>query len=220
MRSKKPKFQKERPPDQHAVGTDRRLFIGVPMPAEVQAKVAAVAAALEPRRWPVRWVAADSAHLTLHFLGETSAERAELLRMGLSAAVAKIAPFTLTTADLGVFPDFRTPRVLWLGLRGQTDHLAELHLAVGRQLVKLGFEADLSRFHPHITLGRVRDNPPAIFAPEVGKAFNDPAISGLVVDRPSAFEVNEVVLLRSFLERGGSRHEPVMRYPLRGERPE
>jgi 2'-5' RNA ligase len=217
MRKNKPKFVKERPPDQHAVGTDQRLFIGIPIPTDVQAKVAEISAALEERGWPVRWVAAESAHLTLHFIGNTAPERAELLRMGLSSAVAKVAPFRLSTADLGVFPDFRKPRVLWLGLRGQTDHLAELHRAVGAQLIKLGFEADMTRFHPHITLGRVRDNPPATLGADVGRAFNDASIAELVVDQPRVFEVSEALLMRSYLERGGSRHVPVARYPLRGE---
>jgi 2'-5' RNA ligase len=216
MRTRRPKFQKERPPDQHAVGVDWRLFIAIPMPMEVQEHVARITAALAEQNWPVRWVAAESTHLTLHFIGETSPERAELLRLGLESVVPRHAPFELTTADLGVFPDFRKPRVLWLGLRGQTDHLAKLHREIGQQLLKLGFEADLKRFHPHVTLGRVRDNPPASLGADVGRAFNDPRIAELVVDQPLGIDVEEVLLVRSFLERGGSRHVPIARYPLRG----
>jgi 2'-5' RNA ligase len=165
----------------------------------------------------VRWTTSESAHLTLHFIGETPPERAELLRMGLSAAVTGHAPFHLSTADLGVFPDFRQPRVLWLGLRGQTDRLAELHRAVGRTLLGLGFEADTARFHPHVTLGRVRDNPPASLGAEVRRIYDDPAVTEILLDRPVTFDVTEIQLVRSFLERGGSRHVPEARYPLRGE---
>lgn len=187
------------------------------MPSEVQEHVARIVAALVEYEWPVRWVAAESAHLTLHFIGETAPERAELLRLGLELAVARHAPFSLATGDLGVFPDFRNPRVLWLGLRGQTDHLASLHREIGQQLVKLGFEADLKRFHPHVTLGRVRDNPPASLGADVQRAFNDPRIAGLVVNQPRHIEVGEALLVRSFLERGGSRHVPIARYALGGK---
>lgn len=216
MAKSRPKYQKERPPDQNAVGTDWRLFIAIPMPQEVQKHVVRIDSALSERGWPVRWVAAESAHLTLHFLGETPPERAELLRLGLEATIARHAPFTVASGDLGVFPDFRRPRVLWLGLNGQTDRLASLHRDIGQQLTKLGFEADTKRFHPHITLGRVRENPPSSLGAEVERAFDDPGIVQMVMDRPGEIEINEVLLMRSFLERGGARHMPVARYALRG----
>lgn len=216
MRRAKPKFQKERPPDPHAVGTDWRLFIALPMPQAVQEQVKRIVTALSDEAWPMRWVAAETAHLTLHFLGETPPERAELLRLGLEATIARHAPFTVRTGTLGVFPDFKRPRVLWQGLTGQTDLLAALHRDIGQQLVKLGFEVDPRRFHPHITLGRVRDNPPASLGKEIESAVNDPRIVGLARDDAQPIDVREVVLVRSFLERDGARHVPVARYPMRG----
>jgi 2'-5' RNA ligase len=216
MAKSRPKFQKERPPDQNAVGTDWRLFVALPMPHETQAHIARIESILSERGLPVRWVAAESAHLTLHFLGETPPERAELLRLSLETTIARHAPFTLETGDLGVFPDARRPRVLWLGLTGQTERLASLHRDIGQQLNKLGFEADTQRFHPHITLGRVRDNAPAFLGSDVRRAFDDPGLVQVVLDRPGAIEIREVLLMRSFLERGGARHEPVARYPMRG----
>jgi 2'-5' RNA ligase len=217
-RPKKPKFKKERPPDQYAVDTGWRLFIALPMPEAVQQQIAAITAGLSERDWPVRWVAAESAHLTLQFLGETPPERAELLRLGLGQAIARHAPFSLFTGDLGVFPDLHRPRVLWLGLNGDTDQLAALHRDIGRQLQELEFEveADTRRFHPHITLGRVRDEAPASLGAEIARAFDSPEVRDLVLNKPQRIEAGEVLLVRSFLERGGARHEPVARYPLRG----
>jgi hypothetical protein len=61
-RPKKPKFKKERPPDQYAVDTGWRLFIALPMPEVVQQQIAGIAAALGEHDWPVRWVAAESSH--------------------------------------------------------------------------------------------------------------------------------------------------------------
>ncbi len=217
-RPKKPKFKKERPPDQYAVDTGWRLFIALPMPEVVQQQIAGIAAALGEHDWPVRWVAAESSHLTLHFLGETPPERAELLRLGLGQVIARHAPFSLFTGDLGVFPHLNKPRVLWLGLTGDTDQLAALHRDIGRQLLELEFETDTDtrRFHPHITLGRVRDEAPGSLGAEIGGAFDSPQVRDLVLDVPQRIEVGEVMLMRSFLERGSARHEPIARYPLRG----
>jgi 2'-5' RNA ligase len=216
MRKGKPKFKKERPPDQNAVDADWRLFIALPMPDVVQERIARIVGVLAERELPVRWVAAESAHLTLHFLGETAPERAELVRMGLGSAVTRHAPFSMRTADVGVFPDFRKPRVIWQGLTGQTDRLAALHNDIGRQLVRLEFEVDNRRFHPHVTLGRVRDNPPPSLGADVQRALNDRRVAALIADAAIEITATEVLLVRSFLERGGSRHVPIDRYPLRG----
>src|SRR4051812_15687819 len=62
----KPKFQKQRPPDESAVGTDWRLFIAIPIPDEARELLSRITASLATHDWPIRWVAADSAHLTLH----------------------------------------------------------------------------------------------------------------------------------------------------------
>jgi 2'-5' RNA ligase len=211
----RPKFQKERPPDQHAVGTDWRLFVAVPMPGHVRAVVQLVTEQLGAHDWPVRWVASESAHLTLHFLGDTAPERAELLRLGLAQAVARFRPFRLHLTVPGVFPDFRRPRVLWVGLGGETEQLIALAGAVGGALSALDIEIDHRPLHPHITLGRVRDEAPSSLGASVEQAYRAPEIAAALGNSSIAFDVEEVQLVRSFLERSGARHEPLARYPLR-----
>lgn len=214
MARNKPKFTKERPPDASAVTTDWRLFLAIPMPPPVQSLAADLTARLAPHHWPVRWVAADATHLTLHFLGDTPPERGELLRLSLATPVAKVPRFSLQTNELGVFPDYRNPRVLWLGLKGETDRLAHLHHTVGRHLASLDFPVERRDFHPHITLGRVRDEPPRTLGASVRQAYDEPETAALVTERPASFDVTEVLLIRSYIERGGARHEVVARYPL------
>jgi RNA 2',3'-cyclic 3'-phosphodiesterase len=206
MARRGPKFVKDRPPDQTAVESDWRLFIAIPLPERIQEQVARYSATLSSHDWPVRWVGADSAHLTLHFVGDTPPERGELLRMGLPIAVAKLA--------LGVFPHFGQPRVLWLGLTGETERLIALQAEIGRQLAKLDFEVDMRPPHPRITLGRVRDNPPANLGAQVQAAYADPAFAAMNADADGTFTVSEVHLVRSFIERGGARHEIVTRCRL------
>ncbi len=214
MARRKPKFVKERPPDQSAVDHDWRLFLAIPMPARVQELLARVSATLGAHDWPVRWVGAESAHLTLHFIGETPPERGELVRLGLGSAVARHTAFSLETGDLGVFPHFGKPRVLWLGLIGEVDRLAALQTELGKHLEKLDFEVDSRLSHPHITLGRVRDDPPANLGAQVQQAFNEPEIGWTVAETGGPFEVTEVLLIRSYLKRDGAWHEPIARYPL------
>lgn len=213
------RLPKVRPPDPTSTASPWRLFVAVPLPASVRRLVGALVGDLAGEGWPVRWVAPEGAHLTLHFLGETEPERAELLRLALGSVVARHAAFELRTGGLGVFPSPRRPRVIWLGLDGPGDLLAGLHRDIGEVLRGLGFQTETGRLRPHLTLGRVRaaDDPttPSFDLPaaiqrrleETGRTAAPPPDAMLV-------PVREVELVRSFLGKGGARYEVVGRYPL------
>ena len=222
MSPRRPRLAKVRPPAADAVDTPWRLFLAVPLPDDVRRLVAEQISSLEREGWPVRWVAPDAAHVTLHFLGETPPERAELLRIALPGAVARHAPFDLRTAAFGVFPSFRAPRVLWLGLHGPVHRLETLQRELGRTLAGLELPVGDEPYHPHITLGRVRKGdeikrrirgiPDAI-----KRRFVD-AASGAAVAPPSQpVPVREVLLMRSHLDKEGARYETIGSYPLRGQ---
>lgn len=215
---RKPKVSRQRPPGE-TVDSAVRLFLAVPLPAEVTALVTRVTASLQQEEWPVRWTAANNAHITLHFLGEIEPERAHLLRMSLAPIVAEHDAFNLRTADLGVFPTMKRPRIIWLGLYGPAHRLHTLRDAVGELLTEQEYEIDEREFHPHITLGRLRDTrntrirdlPAAIRA-----RLEQAAESGEVTHRnPLPIPVNEVVLVQSHLGKDGPRYEVLERFPLK-----
>ena len=78
---RKPRPPKVRPPAPDAIDAPWRLFLAVCLDEGVQHLVADEIAALAAEGWPVRWVQLETSHLTLHFLGETERERAELVRL-------------------------------------------------------------------------------------------------------------------------------------------
>ncbi|MEJ7762855.1 MAG: RNA 2',3'-cyclic phosphodiesterase [Thermomicrobiales bacterium] len=209
---------KERPPDPDTPDAPWRLFLAVPLPAEVTALVGDLVGDLEKEGWPVRWVAPDTSHLTIAFIGEVPAEQAELLRMALPVRIAAHAPFRLRTADLGVFPNLKLPRVLWLGLYGPAHRLVTLREAITGLLRELDLPHDDRPFHPHITLGRVRSggNLMTRHLPEaIRRRFADEAERGRATARaPLQVPIDEIVLVRSILGRDGARHETLGRYPL------
>jgi 2'-5' RNA ligase len=215
--AKRPKHQKVRPPSQDALESDWRLFVAIPMPDEVRQHIARVIQLLSHDDPPVRWIDPETAHLTLHFLGATAPERAELLRLALAEPVAKIEQFTLKTSGLGVFPNTRQPRVLWIGLDGETRTLERLHREVGLSLQRLGFEAETGKLRPHITLGRVRDNAPASLAAKVQAQLDPDSPVARITASGIQVPVNEVLLVRSFLDAKGARHVPIAPYPLTGQ---
>lgn len=210
------------PPD--AVNTPWRLFLAVPLSPEARAAAATVIDDLRPRGWPVRWVNPADAHVTLHFLGDSPRERAELLRLALPTVVARHAKFDLRTGPLGVFPNLRQPRVLWLGLYGPAHRLQTLHDALGATLRGLDFAVEADEpFHPHITLGRARPEGspemPLRDLPKAVRALADPA-TGVIPGPPAApLPVHRVDLIRSHLSHAGARYEVVASFPLADSNP-
>lgn len=200
------------------MGTTLRLFLAVPLPAAVRALVGELTTELEREGWPVRWVAAEGAHATLHFLGETEPERAELLRLALPAVTARHAAFELRTAGLGVFPNLRRPRVIWLGLHGPAHRLATLHGDLAEALAGLDFPVEAGPYHPHITLGRVRDPGQGVSVrglPEALRPFlADTGPGGRPPPPARPVPVREIELVRSLLGGGVARYATIARYPL------
>jgi len=225
MSPRRPRFVKQRPPAE-TVDTAWRLFLAVPLPPPVVAFVRGVIRDLSAERWPVRWVSPDGAHITLHFLGETEPERAALLRLALGPVIAGHPAFELRTADLGAFPSIKRPRVLWLGLWGPAHRLATLHAAIGETLTEYEFEAagaDDEQFHPHITLGRVRnvrDGSARDLPAAIRRRFEALQASGDVSHRnPIPLPVTEIHLMRSHLSHEGAHYETVERFPLGSSAP-
>jgi len=72
-----------------------RLFIGIPMAEAVVNELASVRTQLERPGDGLRWFAPASWHVTLQFLGETSADQCQDLAKGLHTIVSPLVPVKL-----------------------------------------------------------------------------------------------------------------------------
>lgn len=212
--AKRERHQKVRPPAQDALESDWRLFVAIPMPEAARNLMGRVIQLLAHEDWPVRWIDPDTAHMTLHFLGATPPEQAELLRMALATPAAKIPTFELKTSGLGVFPNARRPRVIWIGLDGETDQLQRLYREIGGTLSALGLAPDTDRFNPHITLGRVRDTASPAFAAAIQTQLDANSATSRITANSVKVPVDEILLVRSFLDAKGAKHTPIASFPL------
>ena len=133
-----------------------RTFIAIDLDESLKAALETLTGELRPLARSVRWVGKTGMHLTLKFLGEISETEA----VRVSSALEEVAPrhrvFALVLEGTGAFPPGRSdPRVLWVGVVAGPPLLA-LQEDVEREMEKLGFEREKRRFHPHLTLGRVK----------------------------------------------------------------
>jgi RNA 2',3'-cyclic 3'-phosphodiesterase len=182
-----------------------RVFFAIELPSEVKERAAEAITRLRGAAPEVRasWERVEKLHITLKFLGEIAHERLSALSAAGTRAAQSSQPFRLTLEGAGAFPPRGNPRVLWLGIRDSSGVLAELHGRLEEECARAGFAREERPFHPHLTLARIR-------APQGARHL---AKLHLETDfSPVEFDAGSLVLMRSELGPGGSRHTPISRH--------
>ena len=166
-----------------------RLFIALWPDEAVRARLAGAQA---PLKGHGRIVPAPNLHLTLLFLGSVAGERrGELTTLMRDAAGPA---FDLVLDRPG---HFAGSGVAWLGASAMPPQLPVLHGRLADAARRAGFRVERRAFRPHVTLARDCTRPPAQSPPET-----------------IAWHVDQLALVRSHLERGGSRYEVIARVRL------
>jgi len=134
-----------------------RSFIAIELPEDLQVRLAGLRNELERAEHSfVKWADPKGIHLTLKFLGNIPLRQVEEITGAIEGAVQGIPPFRLEISGLGGFPNLGQPRVLWIGIRGETETLSRLQHSIDYALTSLGFAKEERPFMPHLTLARLR----------------------------------------------------------------
>lgn len=178
------------------------------LPEELKARISGIQERLKPAGADVSWTRAEGMHLTLKFFGEIEEKRISKIEKAMDMAVAGIPPFTLTVSGMGMFPDARRPRVVWIGLKEDGGSLMRLYKGVEEELRKIGFPSEDRKFTPHITLGRLRSNK------------NVDKLLKLVEEEKTAelgsFKVSDIHLIQSMLKPAGAEYTELYSVSLKG----
>lgn len=186
-----------------------RAFIAIDLNPEVRNGLKSLIANLKSQiPSGVRWSAVENIHLTLKFLGESSPSRLEGLRQGLPAVVQPIPPFEFSLEGLGAFPNFRRPRVIWVGIQSPPA-LAELRRRIEKSALDNGYPLEERDFSPHLTLGRVQ---PSASTTEV--AAISAALAQAHIGCIGKVAVQKVILFHSDLQPAGPVYTPLGNFPL------
>ena len=178
------------------MGDKIRTFIAISLPESVLQAMGRAQDKLRRLGQGIRWVRKEGIHLTLKFLGDVDTDRVENIHMAMERASQGASPFVLTGEGIGVFPDLRRPRVIWIGLSGDLQVLFALQANLESQLKGLGFPKEKRPFKGHLTLGRVKGR---LGATELRKA-----LEGLGSFQTDAFTVQSVALFQSTLRPQGA----------------
>ena len=181
-----------------------RCFVAVEVPDEVQALFSPVQAllraAVQSGGGRASWTRRGNFHLTLKFLGDVRSNAIDDIDAALQAVTVAQRPFSMEIGGIGAFPNMNRPRVLWVGIKQGTEAVTRLAEAVNHQLAGIGYPAE-SRFHPHLTLARVRNR--INLKPQVHLFRKYDIINDATVN------VNKIVLMRSQLHPKGAVYTPL-----------
>jgi len=135
-----------------------RAFIAIELPEEITAFIRKIQEGLGSYGFKVRWVRPENIHLTLKFLGDINKEYIRKASEALTDAAKVYAPISLGAKGIGVFPGVKRPRVIWIGINGQTGDLASLQKTLDGKLEAVGFKKEKRLFKGHLTIARVKGN--------------------------------------------------------------
>ena len=177
-----------------------RAFIAIELPDSIKSSLSLLQDDLRrDTPAPVKWVAPNSIHLTLKFLGNITQENIPEISEAIDRTTRKTAPFSLELSQLGAFPNTHSPRVVWIGLKGDIDILSILQKNIESSLIPYGFPPEGKGFSPHLTLGRDRQK----LLPEYRRHLGE-LIASTEISSTTTFRVDSVNLMRSTLTPSGA----------------
>jgi len=193
-----------------------RLFVALDIDEHVHDRIRQFMDAVRGLAPDVRWVSAESLHVTLKFIGEQP--DANVSRIENVLRTISVKPFQISFRGSGFFPTEKSARVFWIGIEAGAA-LAELAAQIEHALVPLGIAAEKRAFSPHLTLARAREGSGA-----PGKQRGDrpnrrfsalhSKLSTLPASEFGTMNAAEFFLYRSQLSSHGAQYTKIARFAL------
>ncbi len=178
-----------------------RAFIAVSLPEEIVFFLKHMQSAIKKRKFRASFVKPDTIHITLKFIGNIEEhDITKIVQLMEDTAIIN-NPFSLSTGGVGVFPSIKSARIIWAGIKGDTDKLAKMHRDLEKHCEIAGFPSERKRFSPHITLARIKSCP--------NPANTLRLIHELQYDISPSFKCNEIHLFKSELKHSGAVHTKI-----------
>lgn len=134
-----------------------RAFLAIEPPEEVLQAVDLLQEKLKKEiKGKISWTKSQGNHITLKFFGNIDQDDVKNICAIVEKQVALVPSLSLAIEKLGVFPDARRPRILWLGTTGDVEKLTALQIRMESDFEGIGFPRENRPFRVHLTLGRIK----------------------------------------------------------------
>lgn len=129
-----------------------RVFIGIELSPSVKDSLFDWQQQLKPYSVKGNFTATPNFHLTLQFIGETTAAEIDVLKDIILSVAENSAPFEISLDHTGEFPK-KNKAILWAG-PDSVHFLTELYDTLHQAFSQHHVEMEKLRYIPHITLSR------------------------------------------------------------------
>lgn len=170
-----------------------RLFIAAEIPENIREVIAGTRDEFAGKN-NFKWEPMDKMHLTLKFLGDCTIEQTGEIEKYVEG-LKRESVIDTALMQFGTFTKAGKPIILFAELVN-SPLLQNLQHNIEISMSQLGFPTETRKFHPHITLLRVKD---FYDFKTIGKIANAPRF-----DIP--FVINEICLYQSVLLSSGSKY--------------
>lgn len=186
-----------------------RSFLAFDIPGDVKKNLSKIVDDFKLKERAIKWTKIENLHVTMKFFGYIEEEflineivpRIESVTKGFGTSV-------LQSAGIGVFPNWKYPRVIWAGFTGDTEKVIHLQRIIESALDDFDIHKDKRDFRLHLTLGRAG-----------GRIKNSPLVSVIEKLGPIYFGevvVDKLVLYKSLLTKKGPIYTPMRGFSLVG----
>lgn len=134
-----------------------RAFLGIDLPLDLKKSLFNLSKTVPiPEGLGIKWVEEPNFHITLTFYGEVNESLLQRLITIVENIAKEVSNFKVSLDTLGFFSERGKPRVVWIGLNKGKEELYTLFALLTKGYKKLKLKFD-DKFHPHITLFRVKN---------------------------------------------------------------
>jgi len=187
-----------------------RTFIAVDFPEEILGKIGKIVAFFKTQtpEHALKWVDPGIMHLTLKFIGEIPENALHKVQDMMTLTLQDQHPFNLTIEGLGMYPNYRNPRAVWLGI-SYDQALIKIHKKLDQELARINIPSEKRAFSPHLTVARLRRNIETQTARSIGET-----LSQFKVDTLGTVLVQDIQLYQSQLTPTGPIYTRLLTIPL------
>jgi RNA 2',3'-cyclic 3'-phosphodiesterase len=188
-----------------------RSFLVFELPPEIKDHVRRISEDLKKSKLDVRWVKPDKIHLTIVFLGDVREGDISAIGREIEKVCFGFHPFDFSLKGLGLFPDMKRPRILWVGYEGDVERITSLRDVLQERLTSFEIKEEKRQFKPHLTLGRFR-NPGRVDAKLDEIMARHEGLSS------PTFQASELVLFKSELKPQGPEYTKLDSWRMAAEK--
>lgn len=131
-----------------------RAFLAIEIDEKLSDKISEVQREFMKCEAAIKMVETENLHFTLKFFGEVDEDKIGQITTAIDGKIKNYEHFRIKIKGMGVFPNEKYIRVLWLGM-DNFKPFSNLQRDLDEDFHKMGFKKEKS-YIPHLTIGRVK----------------------------------------------------------------